>query len=51
MLYPQLNEKRLLISLGGNKKGVFTRERRPKLSAHYFKNRWADVPDFNYKED
>ena len=33
----------------GNKKGIFTRDRRPKLAAHYFKNRWENVPDFNYK--
>ena len=24
----------------GNKKGIFTRDRRPKLSAHYLRNRW-----------
>ncbi|MBR2100291.1 MAG: beta-glucuronidase [Eubacterium sp.] len=33
----------------GNKKGIFTRDRRPKLAAHYFKNRWEGIPDFNYK--
>jgi beta-glucuronidase len=33
----------------GNKKGIFTRDRQPKLSAHYFKNRWEGIPDFNYK--
>lgn len=40
-----------VMRVDGNKKGIFTRERRPKLSAHYFKNRWANIPDFNYKED
>ncbi|MCR4656067.1 MAG: beta-glucuronidase [Lachnospiraceae bacterium] len=33
----------------GNKKGVFTRERRPKLSAHFLKERWEKIPNFNYK--
>ncbi len=27
----------------GNKKGVFTRDRRPKMSAHYLKNRWENI--------
>lgn len=27
----------------GNKKGVFTRDRRPKMSAHYLKNRWKNI--------
>lgn len=27
---------------GGNRKGLFTRDRRPKLAAHYFRRRWAD---------
>ena len=25
----------------GNKKGIFTRDRRPKMAAHYLKNRWT----------
>ena len=33
----------------GNKKGLFTRERRPKMAAHYFRNRWGGIPNFNYK--
>ena len=33
----------------GNKKGVFTRDRKPKMAAHYFKERWANIPDFDYK--
>jgi beta-glucuronidase len=39
-----------VMRVDGNKKGIFTRDRRPKLSAHYFKNRWANIPDFNYKK-
>ncbi|MCR5487502.1 MAG: beta-glucuronidase [Lachnospiraceae bacterium] len=33
----------------GNKKGVFTRERRPKLSAHFLRERWEKIPNFDYK--
>ncbi|MCS4486560.1 beta-glucuronidase [Staphylococcus americanisciuri] len=33
----------------GNKKGIFTRDRKPKMIAHYFKERWHAIPDFNYK--
>ena len=33
----------------GNKKGLFTRDRRPKMVAHYFKERWGEIPNFDYK--
>ena len=33
----------------GNKKGLLTRDRRPKLAAHYFRRRWNAIPDFGYK--
>lgn len=33
----------------GNKKGIFTRERKPKSAAHYLRDRWTSIPDFNYK--
>lgn len=35
-----------LLRVQGNKKGLFTRDRRPKLAAHYFRNRWTNMPDF-----
>ena len=38
---------RSLASFGG--KGVFTRDRRPKLAAHFLRKRWADIPNFGYK--
>ena len=38
------------LRVDGNKKGIFTRQRRPKLAAHYFKERWHEVPDFDYKK-
>jgi len=33
----------------GNKKGVFTRDRKPKYAAHELKKRWDSIPDFHYK--
>lgn len=33
----------------GNKKGIFTRAREPKMIAHILKQRWTAIPDFNYK--
>lgn len=38
------------LRVDGNKKGLFTRDRRPKLAAHYFKQRWGEIPDFDYKK-
>jgi beta-glucuronidase len=34
----------------GNKKGIFTRERKPKMAAHYLRERWMAIPDFGYKK-
>lgn len=39
-----------LMRVQGNKKGLFTRDRRPKLAAHYFRERWKNIPDFGYKK-
>lgn len=36
--------------VGGNKKGILTRDRTPKLAAHYFRKRWHEIPDFDYKK-
>ncbi|ACL76021.1 glycoside hydrolase family 2 TIM barrel [Ruminiclostridium cellulolyticum H10] len=38
-----------IMRVEGNKKGAFTRDRRPKLAAHYLQNRWTQIPDFEYK--
>ncbi len=32
----------------GNKKGIFTRERQPKMIAHELRKRWTTIPNFNY---
>lgn len=39
-----------IMRVQGNKKGVFTRERKPKLAAFTFKERWMNIPDFDYKK-
>jgi beta-glucuronidase len=38
------------IRVQGNKKGVFTRDRKPKLAAHVLRERWTSIPDFYYKK-
>ena len=38
-----------IMRVQGNKKGVFTRERKPKMAAHYLRERWMAMPDFGYK--
>ena len=38
-----------LYRVDGNKKGLLTRDRRPKMAAHYFKQRWQAIPDFGHK--
>lgn len=39
-----------LLRVQGNKKGIFTRDRKPKMAAHYLRERWNAIPDFNYKQ-
>ena len=31
--------------VGGNRKGLFTRDRRPKMAAHWFRKRWAAMEE------
>lgn len=35
--------------VNGNKKGAFTRDRKPKNAAHELRKRWTEIPDFGYK--
>lgn len=37
------------LRVDGNRKGIFTRDRRPKLAAHFLRSRWRAIPDFRYK--
>jgi beta-glucuronidase len=39
-----------IMRVQGNKKGVFTRERKPKMAAHMLRQRWMAIPDFGYKQ-
>lgn len=39
-----------LLRVQGNKKGIFTRDRKPKLAAHYFKERWNSIPNFDWNK-
>ncbi|MGN0165966.1 MAG: glycoside hydrolase family 2 TIM barrel-domain containing protein [Lachnospiraceae bacterium] len=39
-----------IIRADGNRKGVFTKNRRPKLAAHILRERWTAIPNFGYKE-
>ena len=38
-----------IIRVQGNKKGVFTNVRKPKMAAHYLRERWRAIPEFGYK--
>lgn len=35
----------------GNKKGIFTRAREPKMAVRYLQERWLSIPEFGYKQD
>jgi len=39
-----------IIRVQGNKKGIFTRDRKPKLIAHELRKRWSSIPNFGYKK-
>lgn len=39
-----------ILRVQGNKKGIFTRDRKPKAVAHALRKRWTNIPEFNYKK-
>ncbi len=39
-----------VVRVQGNKKGLFTRDRKPKMAAHFMRQRWTRIPDFGYKK-
>lgn len=39
-----------IIRVQGNKKGIFTRDRKPKSIAHELRRRWTAIPNFHYKD-
>jgi beta-glucuronidase len=47
--FADFNTSQGVIRVQGNKKGVFTRDRKPKYAAHELRKRWSNIPDFGYK--
>lgn len=41
--FADFKTKQGLTRINGNRKGVFTRERQPKMVAHYLKKRWSQI--------
>ena len=39
-----------VLRVQGNKKGIFTRDRKPKMIAHSLRERWTNIPEFGYKK-
>ncbi|WP_248928416.1 beta-glucuronidase [Paenibacillus hamazuiensis] len=48
--FADFNTSQGILRVQGNKKGVFTRERKPKAAAHELRRRWSAIPDFGYKK-
>lgn len=48
--FADFNTSQGFIRVQGNKKGIFTRDRKPKSAAHALRNRWSAIPDFGYKQ-
>ncbi|WP_159887833.1 beta-glucuronidase [Paenibacillus puerhi] len=48
--FADFNTSQGIIRVQGNKKGIFTRDRKPKYAAHELRKRWHAIPDFGYKE-
>ncbi|WP_445448593.1 glycoside hydrolase family 2 TIM barrel-domain containing protein [Enterococcus faecalis] len=40
-----------ILRVQGNKKGIFTRDRKPKMIAHYLKKRWLSIPNSAIKNN
>ena len=41
--FADFKTKQGLTRVRGNRKGVFTKERQPKLAAHYLRDRWKNI--------
>ncbi len=39
-----------IIRIQGNKKGIFNRAREPKMVSYILRERWLNIPDFEYKK-
>jgi len=47
--FADFNTSQGIIRVQGNKKGIFTRDRKPKAAAQALRKRWLAIPDFGYK--
>lgn len=48
--FADFNTSQGIIRVQGNKKGIFTRDRKPKYAAHELRKRWLAIPDYGYKK-
>ena len=48
--FADFNTSQGIIRVQGNKKGIFTRDRKPKYAAHELRKRWQSIPQFGYKQ-
>lgn len=48
--FADFNTSQGIIRVQGNKKGIFTRDRKPKYAAHELRKRWQSIPEFGYKK-
>jgi beta-glucuronidase len=47
--FADFNTSQGIVRVQGNKKGIFTRDRKPKMAAHALRDRWSKIPDYGYK--
>lgn len=47
--FADFHTEQRITRVGGNKKGLFTRDRKPKQAVFTMKDRWLKIPNFNYK--
>ncbi|WP_314003756.1 beta-glucuronidase [uncultured Paenibacillus sp.] len=48
--FADFNTSQGIIRVQGNKKGIFTRDRKPKYAAHELRKRWLSIPQYGYKQ-
>lgn len=49
--FADFNTSQGIIRVQGNKKGIFTRDRKPKYAAHELRKRWLSIPHYGYKNE
>lgn len=47
--FADFNTSQGIMRVQGNKKGIFTRDRKPKYAAHELRRRWLAIPEYGYK--